>query len=304
MLVDGPVEVDVVAPSTHFDPHAACCEVRIGDAALEVLGASVTVRALANRLLVEVPELAAPRPLVIVEQAIWALVVATALEDLGVAGQVWPVFGPREPRGVELGDAPGASGGGRDAAPSVVELGGRLGAIPFAARIVVPPALELRVPPAREPAFALAFDVPLVLGRCALQRDTIAALKLRSLVTLEAPAHARPFGRRALELDLGDGSLGLFADPGAVVAEVATGYVRRDMSLPDDASIELTVSLGTSRLSLRQLCDLAIGQIISLGRPLAGPFELRAQGRLVGRGELVDVDGELAVRIVSLGDQE
>ena len=45
-----------------------------------------------------------------------------------------------------------------------------------------------------------------------------------------------------------------------------------------------------------------IGQIIGLGRPLAGPFELRAAGRAVGRGELVDVDGELAVRIVSLGD--
>ena len=55
-------------------------------------------------------------------------------------------------------------------------------------------------------------------------------------------------------------------------------------------------------LSLRQVFELAVGQIVPLGRPLAGPFELRAAGRVVGRGELVDVDGELAVRIVSLGD--
>jgi flagellar motor switch/type III secretory pathway protein FliN len=72
------------------------------------------------------------------------------------------------------------------------------------------------------------------------------------------------------------------------------------MSLPDDAHVELTVALGTTQLSLRQVVELAIGQIIQLGRPLAGPFELRAAGRIVGRGELVDVDGELGVRIVSL----
>jgi type III secretion protein Q len=80
-----------------------------------------------------------------------------------------------------------------------------------------------------------------------------------------------------------------------------TGYVPRDMALPD-AHVELTVTAGTTRLSLRQLTELAPGQIISLGRPLGGPFEVRAEGRVLGRGELVDVDGELAVRIVSLGD--
>jgi type III secretion protein Q len=89
-----------------------------------------------------------------------------------------------------------------------------------------------------------------------------------------------------------------------MVAEVATGYVPRAMSLPDDAHVELTVGLGTTQLSLRQVFELAVGQVVPLGRPLAGPFEIRARGTLVGSGELVDVDGELGVRIVSLGDQE
>lgn len=106
----------------------------------------------------------------------------------------------------------------------------------------------------------------------------------------------------AADLDLLGGTLGIRGEPGAVSARVATGYVRRDMSMPDDAHVELTVALGTTQLSLRQVVDLAVGQIVPLGRPLAGPFEVRAQGRVVGRGELVDVDGELAVRIVSLGD--
>ena len=56
------------------------------------------------------------------------------------------------------------------------------------------------------------------------------------------------------------------------------------LSLPDDAHVELTVALGTTQLSLRQVFELSVGQIVSLGRPLAGPFELRAAGRLVGKG--------------------
>jgi type III secretion protein Q len=70
--------------------------------------------------------------------------------------------------------------------------------------------------------------------------------------------------------------------------------------LPDDAHLELTVQLGTTHLSLRQIANLAVGQIISLGRPLAGPYDIRVGNRLLGQGELVDVDGELGVRIVSL----
>jgi type III secretion protein Q len=85
-----------------------------------------------------------------------------------------------------------------------------------------------------------------------------------------------------------------------MAAEVATGYVRRDMALPDEAHLELTVQLGTTRLSLRRISELAVGEVIPLGRPLAGPYEVRAAGQLVGHGELLDVDGELGVRIVSL----
>jgi type III secretion protein Q len=76
------------------------------------------------------------------------------------------------------------------------------------------------------------------------------------------------------------------------------------MALLDEASLEVTVQLGATRLSLRQLGELAVGQIVPLGRPLAGPYEVRVAGRMVGQGELVDIDGELGVRIVSIADQE
>jgi hypothetical protein len=136
--------------------------------------------------------------------------------------------------------------------------------------------------------------VPIVVGRCALPRASVAGLAVRDVITIEPQ----------LELIVGAGAIGLFAAPGAVEARVTTEYVPREMALPDNAMLEVTVQLGTTRLSLRQLGELAIGQIVPLGRPLAGPYEIRAAGRVVGQGELVDIDGELGVRIVTIADQE
>jgi flagellar motor switch/type III secretory pathway protein FliN len=173
-----------------------------------------------------------------------------------------------------------------------VELAVTLGNVAMTVVAFVPRSLELRTPPLRGwPAWT--FDIPIVVGRSAVGRAAIAQLAVRDIITVE----------RTLELQIGDGRIGLTATPRAVEATVSTGYLPRDMTLPDDAHLELTVQLGTTRMSLRALSELAVGQIVSLGRPLAGPFEVRAAGRLVGQGELVDVDGELGVRIVSLAQE-
>ena len=137
-------------------------------------------------------------------------------------------------------------------------------------------------------------ELVVAVARCALARAAIAGLAVGDVVTVERA--------QAPELVFADGVVGLRAIPGAVVATVATEYLPRDMSLPDDAHLELTVALGTTRLSVRKLAELAVGQVVPLGRPVSAPYELRAGGRVLGLGELVDVDGELAVRIVKLGD--
>jgi hypothetical protein len=255
-----------------LDPHAALAEVRVGGASIVLAASSAPVRALAQRLLGGPDEFAAPRPLAMVEHAIWALAVAAAIEDAGVAAEVWPLAGP-----------PPDPGGPR------IELAVELPAGPMTVVACFPLDLELRAPPPHElPAWSIA--LPVVVGRCAIPRAVVRALAPRDIVTLEG----------GLELALGGGGFGLRAAPGAMAAEVTTGYVCRDMALPDDAHLELTVQLGTTQLPWRRIAELAIGEIIPLGRPLAGPYEVRAAGQLVGHGELLDVDGELGVRIVSL----
>ena len=261
---------------TTFDPHAALAEVRAGGLAFGVRASARPVRALAQRLLGGPAELDAPRPLTAAEHAIWALALAAAIEDLGAAAEVWPLAAP--------GPGPGPDGRWLELAVALP------GGAAMTVLVELPAALAVRPPPARPPPPGWAFDLPVVVARSAILADDAAALAVRDVIAVEG----------ALELEIGEGAVGLRARPGAVEAEVATGYLRRDMALPDDAHLELSVQLGTTRLSLRQLGELAAGQVIPLGRPLAGPFEVRAAGRLIARGELIDLEGELGVRIVSL----
>src|SRR6185436_4528263 len=134
-LVGGPVRVRLVGIARSApDPHAAIAEVRTGGASIALAASSRPVRALARRLLGGPAELDAPRPLTVVEHAIWALAVAAALADLGGAAEVWTLI-----------DAP--SDPARVSVELTVELPPDLG--PMTVTASVPADLLLRAPPAR-----------------------------------------------------------------------------------------------------------------------------------------------------------
>ena len=69
-------------------------------------------------------------------------------------------------------------------------------------------------------------------------------------------------------------------------------------ALLHDAPIELCVELARFTLPLEQLLALRAGEVWSTGRAIGEVVYLSAGGRKVARGELVDVDGEVGVRIL------
>lgn len=69
-----------------------------------------------------------------------------------------------------------------------------------------------------------------------------------------------------------------------------------------DVNIRLSFDLGHRQLPLTELQTLQPGAIFDLARPLSdGPVHIRANGTLIGYGELVDIDGRIGVQINRLG---
>jgi type III secretion system YscQ/HrcQ family protein len=78
----------------------------------------------------------------------------------------------------------------------------------------------------------------------------------------------------------------------------ATGGTMNRTAL--EAPIVVRVELGSVTLLAREWAELKPGDVIETGRRIAEPVVLRVAGQEVARGELVNVDGELGVRIQSL----
>jgi flagellar motor switch protein FliM len=64
--------------------------------------------------------------------------------------------------------------------------------------------------------------------------------------------------------------------------------------------VTVVVELGRRNLTISDVTRLRLGQIIDLQRTPSEPVDLTIDGKLIGKGELVDVDGELGVRILRL----
>ena len=68
----------------------------------------------------------------------------------------------------------------------------------------------------------------------------------------------------------------------------------------DGVPVEVVCELGRVTMTGREVLELRPGAVIPVGRPLAGPVDLTVGGRVVARGELVDVEGEIGVRITQI----
>ncbi len=70
--------------------------------------------------------------------------------------------------------------------------------------------------------------------------------------------------------------------------------------LLEDITVALVVELGRVMVSAADVMGLRPGQVIELSRKPGDAVDLVVDGKRIGKGELVEIDGELGVRILSL----
>ena len=94
--------------------------------------------------------------------------------------------------------------------------------------------------------------------------------------------------------------------PGGVAASHAVRTFQLDefhdrtTPLADNEQLDLRIELGRTHLRPDEVRNLRTGSLVSLDGRIDEPVDIRAGGRLIGRGEVVVLDGKLGVRVVEL----
>jgi len=104
----------------------------------------------------------------------------------------------------------------------------------------------------------------------ALLREGAVAATVALAVTVPPPAAARPTVRTA------------------------------GLELLRDVEMEVTVELGRTRMTVRELLSLTPGAVVELDRAAGSPVDLLVNGTLIARGEVVVVDEDFGVRVTQI----
>lgn len=80
---------------------------------------------------------------------------------------------------------------------------------------------------------------------------------------------------------------------------------RLPRSVLEPVTLTLSVELGRAELSFRELQNLAQGAIVELDHMVGDPLEIRANGHLIARGEVVAIkDERYGIRITEVVRQD
>lgn len=240
----------------------------------------VLAGAFAARVLGQEPpdEAAAPREPTPAERGILAFLAAALVEGRALTVAVDAGHAPADALTIE----------------ARCELAGARGLV----TILVPLDFVRAVPPATADASRIA-HVPVTLavvrGRARVAAARVAALKPRDVVLCaDGPLVAVARGGFPCRLH---------ADGTVTVVTIVGPYERgaaMNEALARDLPVELACELGRVTLSAQEVLALAPGAVVTLPAKVGALVELRAGGRVIARGELVDVDGQVGVRISEL----
>ena len=71
-------------------------------------------------------------------------------------------------------------------------------------------------------------------------------------------------------------------------------------TLIEHVEVEIEVLLGEARLTVAELGKLAMGDVLPVDRSIAEAADIRVNGRVIARGEIVTVGDSFAVRVTEV----
>jgi flagellar motor switch protein FliN/FliY len=77
----------------------------------------------------------------------------------------------------------------------------------------------------------------------------------------------------------------------------------RGIEMLHGVDMEVTVELGRTRMTVRDLLALAPGTVLELDRAAGSPADLLVNGRLIARGEVVVLDEDFGLRVTEIVDE-
>lgn len=75
---------------------------------------------------------------------------------------------------------------------------------------------------------------------------------------------------------------------------------QENIDLIMDVPLEVTVELGRSNKSIKEILDFAPGTIIELNKLAGEPVDVLVNGKFVAKGEVVVIEENFGIRIVEI----
>jgi flagellar motor switch protein FliN/FliY len=104
---------------------------------------------------------------------------------------------------------------------------------------------------------------------------------------------------------LGDGELTLDAAPAALPAAAESPTLpQQDLSFFGKIPVRVTLEVASTEISLKELMQVDTSSVIVLDKLAGEPLDVKVNGALFGRAEVVVMNGNYGLRIIELADQD
>ena len=89
-------------------------------------------------------------------------------------------------------------------------------------------------------------------------------------------------------------------DEEEIEQEVVKTKPVKDISFFHQLPVQVTLELASAEMSLGELTRMGEGDVVALDRMVGEPLDIRVNGALLGRGEVVEVNGRYGVRLLEV----